>query len=183
MGLDVLVDAFARVHAKFPRAKLWLTGRGSAEEMLRARSESLGLAKRVRFLGFLADDDVPRLLNAADLTVMPSLDLEGFGLATAESLACGTPVVGSLAGATPELLEPLDSRLLFEAGSVDVLAERLSQYLGDPSSVPSRADCAAYARNHFSWDAQVEACEAAARDLVAGGSFRSPSKGSGSSPV
>lgn len=162
MGLDVLIDAFAEVAPAHPHARLWLTGRGPAEPLLRARIERLGLQDSVRLLGFLPEADLPGLLGAADATLMPSLDLEGFGLATAESLACGTPVLGSRAGATPELLEPLDPGLLFETGSVRALAIRLRECLEQPGRLPDRDRCARYARERFRWDAQVSACERAA---------------------
>jgi glycosyltransferase involved in cell wall biosynthesis len=159
MGLDILLESFARVVGRHPRARLWLTGRGPAEASLRHQIHRLGIDASVRLLGFVPEAELPRLLNAADLAVMPSLDLEGFGLATAEALACGTPVLGSRAGATPELLEPLDPGLLFPPASVRELAQSLDNALSHPHTLPSRAHCAAYARNSFSWDTHIEACE------------------------
>ena len=73
------------------------------------RSAQLGLDKHVTFLGFVPDADLPRYYQAADVFVLPTRELEGFGLVTAEALACGTPVLGTPVGATPELLEPLDA--------------------------------------------------------------------------
>ncbi len=166
MGLDVLVDAFARVAREHPHARLWLTGRGPAEGALRERIRRLDLDGSVRLLGFVPEAEVSNLLNAADAAVMPSLDLEGFGLVTAEALACGTPVLGSRAGATPELLEPLDPGLLFPPASVAGLADRLADALRSPRSLPSRDRCAAYAREHFSWDAQIAACERHGAELT-----------------
>jgi glycosyltransferase involved in cell wall biosynthesis len=167
MGLDVLIEAFARVAVGGARpAQLWLTGKGPAEAALAARIRALKLDSMVKLLGFLPDADLPRLLGAADATVMPSLDLEGFGLATAESLACGTPVLGSRAGATPELLEPLDAGLLFAPGNIEALAQALSKALENPGGLPDRAKCAEYARGRFSWEHQVAACEQAARELA-----------------
>jgi glycosyltransferase involved in cell wall biosynthesis len=166
MGLELLVEAFAEVAERHPRARLWMTGRGPAEPMLRERIARLHLEERVRLLGFLPEPDLPGLLGAADVTLMPSLDLEGFGLATAESLACGTPVLGSRAGATPELLEPLDPGLLFEPGSRPALARHLETVLARPASLPARDRCAAHARARFPWSAQVDAAERAARELA-----------------
>jgi glycosyltransferase involved in cell wall biosynthesis len=159
MGLDVLLESFAQVVGRHPQARLWLTGRGPAESSLKNQIQRLGIDASVRLLGFVPEAELPRLLNAADLAVMPSLDLEGFGLATAEALACGTPVLGSHAGATPELLEPLDPSLLFPPASVSALARCLDNALSRSNTLPSRARCAAYARESFSWDAQIDACE------------------------
>ncbi|MCC7375652.1 MAG: glycosyltransferase family 4 protein [Verrucomicrobiales bacterium] len=167
MGLDLLIEAFARVQAASGpgRAQLWLAGKGPAEAALVARIRALKLDASVKLLGFLPDAELPRLLGAADATVMPSLDLEGFGLATAESLACGTPVLGSRAGATPELLEPLDAGCLFAPGSVDELVRALGRALDNPGALPDRGRCADYARGRFSWEHQVAACERAGREL------------------
>lgn len=167
MGLDLLIDAFARVAARHPEAQLWLTGRGPAEAALQAQIQRHGLLAAVRLLGFVPEAELPRLLNAADVAVMPSLDLEGFGLATAEALACGTPVLGSRTGATPELLEPLDPALLFPAASVEGLAHQLERALSQPDTLPSRSRCAAFARERFSWEAQISACEQAGAELAA----------------
>ncbi|MBL9139421.1 MAG: glycosyltransferase family 4 protein [Verrucomicrobiales bacterium] len=168
MGLDVLIDAFARLAPEGGRRPLlWLTGKGPAEAALAERVRVLGLGASVKLLGFLPEADLPRLLGAADATVMPSLDLEGFGLATAESLACGTPVLGSRAGATPELLEPLDHGLLFPSGDTEALAACLGRVFRNPGVLPARGQCAEYARQRFSWEHQVGACERAAGDLAA----------------
>lgn len=167
MGLNVLIDAFARVVTRHPGARLWLTGRGPAEDALREQIQRHRLESTVRLLGFVPESELPRLLNAADAAVMPSLDLEGFGLATAEALACGTPVLGSRAGATPELLEPLDPGLLFPPASLDGLALRLEDALRHPGGLPARDRCAEYARARFSWETQITACERGGLELNA----------------
>lgn len=165
MGLDLLVEAFARLPRELP-ARLWIAGRGPREAALQEQIAARGLAERATLLGFVPEAELPRLYQAADFTVMPSLELEGFGLATAESLACGTPVLGSRAAATPELLEPLDRRLLFEPRSVEALAARLAEAAGSGAGFPDRARCRAYAEGRFTWDAMREACERAWRDFV-----------------
>lgn len=168
MGLLLLLEVFARIAPEFLQARLWLAGRGPQEAELRAAGERLGLAGRINFLGFVPEAELPRAYAAADVTLMPSLDLEGFGLATVESLACGTPVLGSRAGATPELLAPLDPALLFEPGSAEALAQRLREVLAGRLPLPSRERCAAYARAQFSWDRPADGLEAAFCELPGG---------------
>jgi len=165
MGLGVLLEGFAAVARDHPRAQLWIAGDGPQRGELESRRTQLGLDQRVRLLGWVPEERLPGLLAAADCGIMPSLDLEGFGLATAEALACGTPVLGSRAGATPELLEPLDAGLLFEAGSPTALAAKLRAVLEGRLALPSPARCVAYAREHFSWEQPVTALELAFRDL------------------
>ena len=121
-----------------------------------------------RSLGFVPDAELPDCYRAADGTVVPSLALEGFGLVTAESLACGTPVIGSDSGATPELLAPLGPQLLFAPGSVEALAAKFREVLANPSVLPSRERCRAHAVESFSWDRPVNALEQAFADFAGG---------------
>lgn len=169
MGLMSLIDAFARCANEFPSARLWIAGTGPQRDALHARLDSQGLAGRARLLGFAADEDLPALFNAADCTVMPSLGLEGFGLATVESLACGTPVIGSRAGATPELLSALNDGLLFAANDTDALAAKLRAVLSEPTRLPGRDPCRDYVMQNFLWDRPVAAFEQCHRELLGAG--------------
>ncbi len=170
MGLRQLIEAFAQVAPQFPRARLWLAGEGSQRGELQSCLDEHHLNGQARLPGFVAEDDLPALYNASDCTLMPSLDLEGFGLATVESLACGTPVLGSRAGATPELLAPLSEVLLFDGGPAGMLADKLLQILKDRAALPSRTRCREYAVQHFSWNQTVAGFEQAFRETaVAGG--------------
>ena len=165
MGLQLLVEAFARVAKEFPNARLWMAGKGPLKETLEAEMRSRGIDSQARLLGFVPEEELPDVLNAADCTVMPSLDLEGFGLATVESLACGTPVLGSDAGATPELIEPLSKELLFSSNDVDALCGALRKTLSGSSPLPAREKCVSYCRERFGWDRPVSAFVQAAERL------------------
>ena len=169
MGLHGLIDAFASVAPQFPRARLWLAGEGSQRDNLQSCIDSHQLNGQIRLVGFVPEADLPALYNAADCTLMPSLDLEGFGLATVESLACGTPVLGSRAGATPELLAPLSEALLFDATTPGMFSNQLRAILQGEQVLPSRAQCRDYARTHFSWDQTVAGFEGAFLDLCGAG--------------
>lgn len=169
MGLLTLVDGFARVAGEFPGTQLWLAGTGPQRSQLQDRIAQQQLDRQVKLLGFVPEADLPALLNAADCVLVPSLDLEGFGLATVEALACGAPVLGSRAGATQELLASLSATLLFDAGSAEALAAKLRQVLRDPSSLPGRQQCCDYAVKQFSWDRVASAFEATCAELASGG--------------
>lgn len=161
MGLMQLVEGFVEVARRHPRARLWIAGKGNQHAALEKRIRSLGLESRARLCGFVPEDELPRLYAIADCTLMPSLDLEGFGLATAESLACGTPVVASRAGANPELIAPLGDELLFEPGDPRSLASRLDRILSGTLSLPDRESCVAYAGKEFRWGRPADALERA----------------------
>lgn len=115
-NLATLLRAFALLGRGDTRLRLLLAG---AEGWLSAEvhqlAASLGLAQSARFLGHVADDDLPALYRGARLLAHPALD-EGFGLPVAEALASGTPVIASKAGSLPEivgeaawLLDPRDA--------------------------------------------------------------------------
>jgi len=88
----------------------------------------LGMERRVRFLGYVPDDDLPALYAAADVFVMPAL-YEGFGLPVIEAMACGTPVLTSDTGATAEVAG--DAAVLVDPRSVDEIRDGLRRLLGD----------------------------------------------------
>jgi glycosyltransferase involved in cell wall biosynthesis len=116
-----LIDAYALVARELPESILVIAGQGELEATLKKRVLDLGLAERVFFVGFR--HDIPRLLQALDLFILPSLR-EGLPLALLEAMASGRPVVASRAGGIPEvvgngpfarLVEPTDSPALFSA--------------------------------------------------------------------
>jgi glycosyltransferase involved in cell wall biosynthesis len=150
MGLEKLITA-ARHLDDVSELRVAIAGGGDGLELsaLRAR---LGLKDRVDLIGRVSDRDLALWHRAADLFVLPTVAYEGFGLATAEALASGTPVVGTRVGATPELLEPLDPRLLAGGTEPEELADaiRTGLRLATPEF---RARCREYAVARFSWDA------------------------------
>ncbi|MBK6436266.1 MAG: glycosyltransferase [Rhodanobacteraceae bacterium] len=99
-GPDVLIDAFAQVHARCRSARLVVVGGGDLAVELRGRVSELGLEPCVHFAGWLARDAVFPALRGFDLAVVPSRE-EGFGLRALDAMACGVAVVASAVGALP----------------------------------------------------------------------------------
>jgi glycosyltransferase involved in cell wall biosynthesis len=94
-GLHILLDALAQA----PGLSLAIAGSGPERERLEAQARAPGIAGRVRFLGDVADSDLPALYHAADLFVLPShLRAEAFGLVLAEALASGLPCISTELG-------------------------------------------------------------------------------------
>ncbi len=85
-----------------PRTRFVFAGGGSGGDALRAQAQELGITQAVEFLG--SRDDVPRLLAASDVFVLPSLK-EGFANAILEAMACGLPVVASDVGGAREVID------------------------------------------------------------------------------
>lgn len=165
MGIEHLLGAMPAVLARHPDAHLVIGGDGPLAATLRERTSALGLDAAVRFIGFVPESELPQFYAAADVFVLPSEGLEGFGLVTLESLACGTPVIGTRVGATPELLEPLDPALLADAPTPDALARAILAFLarGDRASLATR--CRAHTAP-YAWDRVAERLEAELRALT-----------------
>lgn len=163
MGLLGLLESFASVASSFPQARLWIGGDGSQKDALAERIRTLNLSQQVCLRGFIPEADLASHYAAADCAVMPSIDLEGFGLATVEALACGTPVIGSSHGATPEILAGLDPRLVYSGPTR--LPEMLREILATPAMLPSRTACREYAEARYSWNRPIEAFERACSSL------------------
>lgn len=151
MGLDKLLTAIVSVQQQVPDVWLAIAGKGPLRNTLEQQSLELGLKDAVQFLGFLPDDQLPIAYEAADLTVIPSQALEGFGLVLLESLACGTPVLCTPVGGMPEIVMPFSPGLVTASIHASALAERLVAALTGSLSLPSRANCREYAVRHFDW--------------------------------
>jgi glycosyltransferase involved in cell wall biosynthesis len=151
VGLDKLLTAIATIKPKIPDVWLAIAGKGPLKPDLERQATELGLNDHVRFLGFLPDDQLPLAYQAADLTIMPSQSLEGFGLVLLESLACGTPTLCTPVGGMPEILEPFSPNLITSSTEATAIAERLEELLIGKVSMPSRESCREYAVAHFDW--------------------------------
>jgi glycosyltransferase involved in cell wall biosynthesis len=126
-----LLEAMTRVRQEFPQAQLLLVGGGNRErtEAVRENVDALRLGDAVRMLG--PRDDVPKLLAASDVFVMPSLR-EGLPMSLLEAGAAGLPAVASAVGGIPEVVEHGVTGVLIPAGDVERLSEGLLELLRDP---------------------------------------------------
>ena len=176
MGLEQLIRAVKHLDSLRP-VNLTIVGTGSLARSLEALVCDLDLRARVTLRGKVDDAELGDWYRAADLFVLPTVAYEGFGLVTAEALASGTPVVGTRIGATPELLEPLDQRLLATGTEPDELAAAIRRALTLVG--PSFGErCRRYACSRFDWDAAIVSWERALL-ATAGGATDTGSKRSG----
>jgi glycosyltransferase involved in cell wall biosynthesis len=152
MGLQALIAAFASVAAKYPDARLFIGGKGPLQDALRAQIRSLALEHRIRMLGFVSESLLATHYQAANISIVPSQSLEGFGFTTVESLACGTPVLVTPVGGLPEVVGPLAPRCVLCGCSPEQIAEALDDYLGGKMPLPAASDCVAYVKKHFIWE-------------------------------
>lgn len=129
MGLEHLIKAVGLLDEERPDLLLLIGGEGPLRDSLDRLIRGLGLVEHVRLLGFVPEEQLSRYYQAADLVVMPTLQLEGFGLVTVEALACGTPVLGTPVGAIPEVLSRVDPMLIAEGTDEGALAAAIRRVL------------------------------------------------------
>jgi glycosyltransferase involved in cell wall biosynthesis len=151
MGLDKLLLAMIRVKQQVPDVWLAIAGKGPLRDALEKQSNELGLQEHVRFLGFLPDEQLPLAYQAADLTVIPSQALEGFGLVVLESLACGTPVLCTPVGGMPEILSPFSPDLITASTDEQAIGNHLISVFKGNIPMPSKLDCRNYVLTNFDW--------------------------------
>lgn len=156
MGLENLIDAAAHMRRRVPDALVLIAGSGPMRDTLRDRIASAGMADSVRLIGFIPDADLPLAYRAADLSVVPSISLEGFGLTAAESLAAGTPVLVTPVGGLPEVVKPLSDALLMPDAEPESIAAAIEAVLTGRTRVPAGEPCRAYAAAAFDWAGVVE---------------------------
>jgi glycosyltransferase involved in cell wall biosynthesis len=149
MGLDVLIDAWAREFAGNDRARLLIAGDGELREDLERQVLARSLGGAVTVLGRLSDEELLALYRAADVNVVPSVSFEGFGLVLVEAAACGTPSIVTRVGGLPEAIAGLGDDLVVPAADAGALAERLAQ--AARGELPSREQTRGWAEAH-GWD-------------------------------
>lgn len=151
-GVDVLLEAAGIYEREFEGALTLIVGDGELRGRLEAQAVDLGL-KGVRFLGHLSQVQVAELLNAADVSVVPSR-VEPFGLVAVEALACGTPVVATNEGGLPEFVDERVGALV-DVGDPHGLADAILREVCTDAKGRKGAFAAEYALKRFSWSGRV----------------------------
>lgn len=160
------VDTLVRAMADLPDAQLVLAGDGPDRAQLERLAVQLGVRDRIRFLGFVGHDAVPKLFRSADVFVMPSR-YEELGTAIIEAMACGLPVVASRTGGIPDLVEDGHTGLLTPPGDPVALAEALGRVLSDVDLAVALG-CAARERSTaYRWPALANRVLQTYREVVA----------------
>lgn len=151
MGIRDLISAVKQVLPSVPELQVMIGGKGPLAAQLADQIDALGLASHVKLLGFVSDEDLPIAYRAADVSIVPSDSLEGFGLIVAESLAAGTPALVTPVGGLPEVVRDLDADLVLETTGVEAIRDGLIRGLGTPWTLPSEQACRQYAQAKFDW--------------------------------
>jgi glycosyltransferase involved in cell wall biosynthesis len=166
-NLPALFGAYARVASRRPDAPPLVLAGGTVEHSdailasMRAHAELNG---RVRYLGYVSDDERRRLYAEASMLVIPSLE-EGFGLTAVEAMQAGVPVVASRRGALPEVVG--DAGTLVDPTDEEDLARAIDELLRDPGLRARHAAAGPARARLFSWSDSAARLIDAYRDAVA----------------
>jgi len=135
-GLDIAIEAFAKVHHEMPGAEFWILGKGSEMKALEQLTNQLGLKEKVRFVGLLLPKEIPHWLKRCDIGVLPTrqdvfLDLS-FSGKLSEYIITGKPVVASRLKSTRYYFSE-DSLAFFEPHNAIDLGQQMLRLYRDPS--------------------------------------------------
>jgi L-malate glycosyltransferase len=169
-GLEQFLEAAEILVSRFPDTRFVIVGYANPAEQeyencLKALIDQRGLTSRVILTGLRRD--VPSLLAAASVSVMPSLN-EALSNVLLESMAAGAPTVATRVGGTPEAIVDEVTGLLVEPGDASALAAAIQRMLLDPALARRLGDAARKAiEDRYSVDRMVRATEALYLDLLA----------------
>lgn len=164
MGLENLISAFKVVLSEHNDLFLVIGGKGPLGQSLKEQVGKYGIEDSVRFVGFIPEDELPSYYQMADLFVLPTKELEGFGLVTVEALASGLPVLGTPVGGTMEILNKLGPDYLFNDSTPESMATGMLKALSGWSKNQAAyktvsTTCRRMAEHHYSWDNHVRQLE------------------------
>ena len=128
MGLEDLIRGFSDFCSKNSDGLLFIIGTGPEKKRYQDEIVRLKLEKRIMIIGEVSDEDLPLWYAASDLSIVPSRNLEGFGLVALESLASGVPVLASKCGGLEEIVEKWNNKFLFDVGNYMQISEKLNDF-------------------------------------------------------
>lgn len=157
-GHDLLLEAMAQICKRFPNAQLLCVGGGEWQEHLKSFSASVGLSQQVTWTGPVTRADAFRYMKLMDVVVMPSRSgLEGFGLAAAEAMAMGKPLVASDVDGLSEVVGRDGAGVLVPPEDSPALARAITELLAEPQLRRAIGDSARQrARQMFSAEVFAE---------------------------
>ena len=141
-----LIDAFAAVHSKHKDTRLGIIGRGPLDQSLREYAAALGIADAVRFYGHVSHSEMAKIYNSYDCFVFPSL-YETFGVAPAEAMASGMPVIASISGGPEDYITD-ETGILVKNNDLHCLTEAMMR-MYDSYGKYDRHKIRAYANANF----------------------------------
>lgn len=129
MGLDRLVRAVSILRNRGQKLRLIIGGAGALRGELEHLVKLLNLTDSIQFLGRVPDAELPSMYGACDAFVLPTAELECFGLIALEALACGRPVLATPVAAIPEVLSNFEKQWLARSADEGAIADLIGAHL------------------------------------------------------
>ncbi len=162
MGLDNLILATGLIVERAPELDFLVVigGKGTLKNQLEELVEQHDLQDKVLLVGMISREHLPHYYRSADVFILPTLSIEGFGLVTVEALASGLPVLGTPVGGTVEILKGIDESLLFPGTTPEALSHRIEKFLRDPIPFTAlKTRCREHAVQNYSWEKVLDLIE------------------------
>ena len=171
MGLDNLLEVISILKKSQVGVHLIIGGEGIERKNLENLVVKYGLNNDVSMAGFIPPNLLPKYYGAADFFILPTRSLEGFGLVTPESMACGTPVLGTPIGGTVEILSGFDPQFLFRDTSLEAMAKgirfAIEKYFNDKKKYAElRKNCRDYAEKNYSWERHIDQLKSILEEIL-----------------
>jgi glycosyltransferase involved in cell wall biosynthesis len=154
--VDVILDAFAQIHARVPGATLTVAGSGSQESALRQRALLRAGGSSIRFVGAVAPAAMPALYESADLYVNASV-IDNQPVSILEAFAAGLPVVSTAAGDLGAMVRDGETGLTVPAADASALSKAVITLIEHPERARALARQARREVEHFTWPRVREA--------------------------
>ena len=130
-GLDTLIKSAARVIQHNPDILFVVAGKGPSRKLIEDHIKELGIENNIILTGFVPDELLPVYYNAADYFVLPSASGEGLPLVLFEAMSCGLPVIATMVGGTPEIINHMKNGVLVPPRNPEELAEAILKLLAN----------------------------------------------------
>ncbi|MBW2076847.1 MAG: glycosyltransferase family 4 protein [Deltaproteobacteria bacterium] len=171
MGIENLLTCMHTLKREDLDTHLILGGEGAERGALENMIKDLGLRGEVTMTGFIPSDLLPQYYGAADFFVLPTKHLEGFGLVTPESMACGTPVLGTPVGGTREILSGFEPRFLFRDNTAEAMVEGIRETLRayfpfECNYDDLRTRCREHAVANYSWERHISQLQSIIEEIT-----------------
>ena len=166
-GVDLILEAVARLRRRGTPIRLLIAGRGDHEEELRGLTSRLGLGDTVSFLGYVPEEEKIRLLQQSWIHVLTS-PKEGWGISILEAAACGTPTVASQSPGLRDAVLDGKTGILVPHGNVEALSDALFSLLENTETRREMGVAARDFAEKYSWEASARKMEALLENRVAG---------------
>ena len=157
-GVGYLLRAMPEILRRHPDARLVITGEGDCKAEWERLASDLGLGDRVKFAGFVSNEELAALYASCTVYVHPAViddqgDTEGLGVVLVEALANRKPVVASRVGGIVDVIRHEDTGLLVPEKSPEAIVEAVCRVLEHPGFAAGLAERGlAHARSYFDWD-------------------------------